>query len=192
MLVIFPPKYHVHNIAYCIYNVNRLDFRYGDPMSLLEIGPFSGTLVILDHSAALYRYSPALERYRMWDSRFDDITTCFDLHAFVSVFNENFEKALQSAQPIITMPYTPLMAKVLETCLHKYYSGFLDNWLCTAFFHNDEDTAKIPLASGENPLEYKSVLLKTLDDFPYIKKITIPYNLLITYPSLYNLIESIL
>jgi hypothetical protein len=161
-------------------------------MPFLEIGSFTGVLVILDHSAALYRYSPALERYRMWDSRFDDITPYFDLHAFVSVFKENFEKALQSAQPIITMPYTPLMAKVLEACLHKYYGGFLDNWLCAAFFHNDTDTAKITLASGENPLEYKTVLLKGLDSFPYIKKITIPYNLLITYPSLYNLIESAL
>jgi hypothetical protein len=73
-------------------------------MPFLEIGPFSGTLVILDHSAAFYWYSPALERYRMWDPRFDDFATYLEPYAFIAVFNENFEKALQSGQPIITMP----------------------------------------------------------------------------------------
>jgi hypothetical protein len=161
-------------------------------MPFLEIGPFQGTLVILDHSAACYRYSPALERFRMWDKRFDDLTILFDLHAFANVFSKKFDKALQSTQPIITMPYTPLMAKVLETCLHKYFSGFLDNWLCVSFFHDDNDTAKITLSDGYNPLVYKAVLLKGLEPFPYIKKITIPYNFLVTYPSLYNLIEGAL
>jgi hypothetical protein len=84
------------------------------------------------------------------------------------------------------------MVKVLETCLHKYYSDLLDHWLCVTFFHTDEDTSKITLSTGENPLEYKAVILKDLADYPYIKKIAIPYNLLITYPALYNLVESAL
>jgi hypothetical protein len=105
-------------------------------------------LVILDHPAALYRYSPALERYRMWDARLVDFAACLDLHAFVSVFNENFEKALQSGRPIITMPYTPIMAKILQTCLHKYFSGCLDNWLCVAFFHDNKDTASLTCHHG--------------------------------------------
>jgi hypothetical protein len=159
-------------------------------LSFLEIGPFQGTLVIFDHPAALYRYSPALERYRMWDDRFDDFTTYLDLHGFVGIFNETFEKALQTGIPIITMPFTPLMAKVLHTCLHKYFSDCLDNWLCVSFFHDDEETSKIPFDRCENPREYKAAVLKSLCDFPFIKKTTIPYNLLITYPSLYNLIEN--
>jgi hypothetical protein len=84
------------------------------------------------------------------------------------------------------------MAKVLQVCLQKYYSGFLDNWLCVSFFHDDADTAKIVLPGGENPLEYKIVLLDDLLNFPYIKRIEIPYGYLITYPSLYQLIENIL
>jgi hypothetical protein len=101
-------------------------------MSFLEVGGFSGTLVILEHPVALYRYSPALEMYRMRDTRFDDFATYLDLHAFITVFNENFEKALQSGRPIITMPYTPLMAKVLQTCLHTQlkYTYMGDNPLC--------------------------------------------------------------
>jgi hypothetical protein len=161
-------------------------------LPFLEIGSFQGTLVILDHSAALYRYSPALERYRMWDDRFDDFATYLDLYTFVGVFNENFEKALQSGMPIFTMPYSPLMAKVLQTCLHKYFSDCLDNWLCVSFFHDDDETVKVPFERCENPLEYKTAILKSLNDFPYIKRITIPHNLLITYPSLYSLIESAL
>jgi hypothetical protein len=161
-------------------------------MPFLEIGPFRGALIILDHSAALYRYSPALERYNMWDSRFDDFTTYLDLHGFVNIFNETFDKALRSGMPIITMPYTPAMAKVLHICLNKYFGNCLDNWLCVSFFHDDEDTAKIPTERCENPLGHKTTLLQGLCSFPYIKKITIPYNLLITYPSLYNLLEEAL
>jgi hypothetical protein len=159
-------------------------------MPFLEVGGFSGTLVIFEHSAALYRYSPALEMHRIRDPRFDDFSTYLDLQTFIPVFNETFEKALQSGMPVITMPYTPLMAKVLQTCLHKYYSGLLDHWLCVSFFHDDEDTAKITLAGGESPLEYKTEIIKELLVFPFIKKIKIPYGFLLTYPSLYNLIES--
>jgi hypothetical protein len=158
-------------------------------MPILEIGGFKGTLVILEHPAAMYRLSPALEMYRMRDSRFNDFATYLSLQTFVPVFNENFEKALQSGMPIITMPYTPLMAKVLQACLDKYFSGSMDNWLCVSFFNNDNDTAKIILSGGESPLEYKAELLKELPDYPFIKKIEIPYDYLITYPSLYQLIE---
>jgi hypothetical protein len=161
-------------------------------LSFLEIGPFFGSLIILDHSAARYWYSPALERYRMWDDRFDDFSTCLDLSGFVGIFNEQFEKALQSGMPIYTTPFSPLMAKVLETCLQKYFGDCIDNWLCVSFFHDDDDTAKIPFEHCENPIEHRTAVLKGLSGFPFIKKITIPYNLLITYPSLYNLIESAL
>ena len=159
-------------------------------MHFLEIGGFRGTLVILEHSTALYRLSPALEMYRFRDTRFNDFSTYLDVKTFVPVFNENFEKAIQSGMPIITMPYTPHMAKVLQVCLQKYYSGFLDNWLCVSFFHDDEDTARLTFSNGESPLEYKKVLLTDLSGYPYIKKIKIPYNFLITYPSLYQLIEA--
>jgi hypothetical protein len=88
-------------------------------MKFLEIRSFSGTLAILEHPAAMYRLSPALEIHRMRDSHFNEFATYLSLQTFVPVFNENFEKALQSGMPIITMPYTSLMAKVLQVCLHK-------------------------------------------------------------------------
>jgi hypothetical protein len=133
-------------------------------MPFLEVGGFSGTLVILEHSAALYRYSPALEMHRIRDPRFDDFSTYLDLQTFITVFNETFEQALQSGMPVITMPYTPLMAKVLQTCLHKYYSGFLDHWLCVPFFHDDEDTAKITLARIETDSKTGKVFIFEIND----------------------------
>jgi hypothetical protein len=153
---------------------------------------FPGSLVIFEHPAALYRYSPALEMHQIHDPRFDDFSTYLDLQTFITVFNETFEKALQSGMPVITIPYTPLMARVLHVCLHKYYSGLLDHWLCVSFFHDDKDTAKITLASGESPLDYKVEILKELLVFPFIKKIEIPYDFLLTYPSLYNLLETVI
>jgi hypothetical protein len=128
----------------------------------------------------------------MWDERFDDFNTYLDPETFVSVFNKNFDKALLSGQPVISMPYTPLMAKVLQTCLHKYFNDCLDNWLCVSFFNNDDDTALINRTGGDDPLAYKDTLLKDMLNYPYIKKIEIPYKFLLTYPSLYQLIETII
>jgi hypothetical protein len=161
-------------------------------MSLLEIGSFSGTCVIFDHPAACYRYSPALEMYRVRDTRLSDIATCLNPLSFTTVFSENFEKALNSKEPVISMPYNPITAKVLEVCLHKYFGGFLDTWLCVSFFNDDKDTAKIALPNGDNPLEYKAEVIKGLLNYPYIKKIEVPYNYLLTYPSLYNLLETVI
>jgi hypothetical protein len=106
---------------------------WGGAMAFLETGGFSGSLVIFEHPAVMYRYSPALELYPMRDTRFNDFAFYLDLHTFIPVFNENFEKALQSGMPLITMPYTPLMAKVLQVCLRKYFSPFPDTWRCVSF-----------------------------------------------------------
>jgi hypothetical protein len=159
-------------------------------MPILETGSFPDIVIILVHSAAEYKYSRTLPRYMMWDDRFDDIATYLDPGVFAAVFSENFEKALLSGMPFITMPYTPLLAKVLDDCLHKDFSGSLDKWLCISFFHDDEDTAKITFVDGEDPLVYKARLLEGLNMFPFIKKITIPYDLLITYPALCEIIEN--
>jgi hypothetical protein len=43
-------------------------------MAFLETGGFSGSLVIFEHPAVMYRYSPALELYPMRDTRFKDFT----------------------------------------------------------------------------------------------------------------------
>jgi hypothetical protein len=128
----------------------------------------------------------------MWDKRFDDFTTYLDPETFVSVFNENFDKALQSGRPVISMPYTPLMAKVLQTCLYKYFNACLNNWLCVSFFNDADDTALITLTGGDDSLAYKAILLKDMLNYPYIKKIEIPRNFLLTYPSLYQLLETVI
>jgi hypothetical protein len=163
----------------------------GGAMPIPEVGSFPGALVIFEHPAVLYRYSPALEVYRMQDTRLNDFAIYLSFNTFAPVFNENFEKALESGMPVIAVPYTPVMAEVLQVCLHKYFSEVLDKWLCVSFFHSDDDTAKISLASGESPVEYKYTVLNGLLKYPYIKKIEIPFNTLLTYPSLYQLVESV-
>jgi hypothetical protein len=159
-------------------------------MEILKTARFTGSIVIFEHPAVVYQYSPALAMHRMWDTRLNDLSTYLDLHLFMSVFNEVFEKALQSTKPIITVPYTSLMAKTFDAFLNKYFSQILDNWMCFTFIHNDDDTKKIPLFNGESPLEYKMQILDELPDFPFIKRIEIPYNFLLTYPFLYQIIEA--
>jgi hypothetical protein len=159
-------------------------------MNILKTAHFTGSLVIFEHPAVMYQYSPALSIHHMNDARLNDLSTYLDLHLFISVFNEIFEKALQSTKSIITVPYTSLMAKTVDAFLAKYFSQILDNWMCFTFIHNDDDTKKIPLFNRESALEYKLQILDELPDFPYIKRIEIPYNFLLTYPSLYQIIET--
>jgi hypothetical protein len=161
-------------------------------MSLSRNDSFAGTLIILEHPAAVYRFSRALDIYHMRDARFYDFSTYLDIVTFINVFNENFDKALLSDRSIITMPYTSLMAKVLEVCLDKYFKDYLDSFLCLTFLNSNAVTEKIYLTTGESAISYKLNLLRGLASFPYIKKVEIPFNCRLTYPFIYRIIEAVI
>jgi hypothetical protein len=93
-------------------------------MSLSRNDSFAGTLIILEHPAAVYRFSRALDIYHMKDARFYDFSTY--------------------------------------------------------------------LTTGENAISYKLSLLRGLASFPYIKKVEIPINFRLIYPSIYKIIETVI
>jgi hypothetical protein len=161
-------------------------------METLEFDTYEGTVIIYEHPAASYAYSPALDIYHLSDERLNKISSYIDLNTFMGIFNTNFEIALNSESPIITIPYTHLMAKVVQSCLEKYFASCLDEWFQIAFFHNDRETRMLDTAKkakkGES-LEYKLTLLKDMLDFPHIKRIEIPIDILLTYPSLCLMVE---
>jgi hypothetical protein len=150
----------------------------------------SGSVVIFEHSASVYHYDPSLDLYRIADDRLLDLTTYADLSIFIAIFNENFEKALQSRKTVFTVGYNALMARVIKICLEKYFSDTLIFWHSITFFHDDETTAKIPSPGGRNALADKIYLLEEMHNFPFIKKIEIPCNALITAYYLADLMEN--
>jgi hypothetical protein len=148
----------------------------------------SGSVIIFEHSASVCHYAPSLDLYRIDDNRFLDLSYYTDLKIFMELFNENFEKALQSHKSVFTVGYNALMARVIKICLEKYFSDMLDLWHTITFFHDDGTTEKIMLPGGRNALIDKMFLLEDMLHFPYIKKIEIPYKALITAPYLADLL----
>jgi hypothetical protein len=159
-------------------------------MPPIETARFAGNLIIFEHPAAYYAYSPALDIYHIRDARFNDFSTYLNHSGFMALFNECFQNALEADRGIITMPFTSLMAKVVNVCLDKYFFSCRENWLAISFFHSDNETLLLSGSGMENPLEYKHLMLDSMLDYPYIKKLEIPYNKLLTFPALHQLIES--
>jgi hypothetical protein len=149
-----------------------------------------GSVIIFEHAASVCQYAPSLNLYRIDDKRFFDVSLYADLSAFMAIFNENFEKALQSRKTVFTLTYNTLMARVIKICLEKYFSDTRYFWHTVTFFHDDETTAKITLPDGRSALDDKIYLLEDMHTFPFIKKIEIPRNALITPPYLAALLEN--
>jgi hypothetical protein len=89
-------------------------------MPPLETANFTGNLIIYEHPAAHYAHSPVLDIYHLRDDRFDDISTYLDFDYFMSIFNTAFEEALEAGRPIITIPYTSVIAKVVQARASAY------------------------------------------------------------------------
>lgn len=151
-------------------------------------GVFPGNVLIFAHPASEFYFTPDADIYRINDSRFNDLTLYTDIKAFMRVFNENFEKALQSPKRTFIIGYNHLMAKVVKLCLDTYFSDCLFAWRIVSFFHNDKETAQITYTDGENALDDKFGLIFDMLNFPYIKKIEIPYKTVLTRQSLEKLV----
>jgi hypothetical protein len=154
---------------------------YGNPAGL------PGNVIIFENPLSVYNYAPGLDIYRITDERLLDITLYFDLKIFMGVFNEIIEKALASRKRVLSIIYNPVLAKVVNICLKKYFSEVLFLWKQIAFFHDDETTKKIACFDGVDALEYKCFLLLDMLNYPLIQKRKIPYNALITQDYLSSL-----
>jgi hypothetical protein len=146
-----------------------------------------GNLIIFEHPAAVYDFAPNVDLYRINDTRLYDITLYANVKTFMKVFNENFEKALQSLKTVIAVGYNHVMAQTIQICINTYFSDCLDGWRSAAFFHDDVETQNITYEDGENALQEKCLIIEDMLNFPFIKKIEIPYNAIITMPFLNSL-----
>jgi hypothetical protein len=157
--------------------------------NFFQSGSFIGNVIIFEHPASVYAYAPNLDIYRISDKRFFDMALYTNLKSFMAIFNANFENALQSGKAVFTLGYNHLMAQVIKVCLEKYFGDCLFAWKIVSFFHDDADTAKIIYADGQNALNDKSVILLDMLNYPFIQKIEIPYNAVITTEYLADLLS---
>jgi hypothetical protein len=141
---------------------------------------FPGNIIIFENPVSVFRYASGLDIYRITDERLADLSLYFDLKIFMEVFNEVFDTALASGKRIMSIAYNPVLAKVVNIFIMKYFSGFNDFWKQITFFHDDETTNKIKFASSDDTLDYKLFPLLDMLNYPYIKKYEIPYNALLT------------
>ena len=107
---------------------------------------------------------------------------------------ERLNEAINENYSIILLNNTPLTLEVLKEFREKPDKPNASDWLIVSFFHDDTDheTNRVQVTNSEylNPqiiLDIKTKDIASLSDFPFIKKLYIPYGFQITLECLKNL-----
>ena len=87
------------------------------------------------------------------------------------------------------MNYNPAVAAMTHTFIELYEEDNTDKVLCLSFFHDDEETYLTHIEGIENLLDYKLNLILSMINFPFIKKITVPFNFKISVKYLTDLLN---
>jgi hypothetical protein len=115
---------------------------------------------------------------------------------FKSLCYERLYEAINSDYSIILLNNTPLTLQVLKEFREKPDKPNASDWLIVSFFHEDIDHEinRVQVTDTEylDPqimLDVKSKNMASLTNYPFIKKIIIPYNFQITSEYLTKLFD---
>ncbi|GHV75210.1 hypothetical protein AGMMS49942_00310 [Spirochaetia bacterium] len=132
------------------------------------------------HPVCVFTYAQELlpKIYLMDDPRLEDEAVLADQKSHVELFSEHLSEAFSKSKPFIVLPYHPLLAAWVSLLL-----PFIDkkvNIQALSFFHSDDDTKNYDPKYGAAALDAKFEVLRSMIDFPFIKKLEILPNTVIT------------
>jgi len=82
---------------------------------------------------------------------------------------------------LVLMEFNPSLALGLETAAKEFGKRWGTRWLVLSFFHSDEDTLKLPQTDDyADSLEQKADWLLAMNNVPFVKKVEIPLDAVIT------------
>ena len=117
--------------------------------------------------------------FLVMDERLYDLEKMNNQMEYQSCIFDNMKAAIGSGKPIILISYYPLVAlslKVLGGLLEKNNGRYKMKFV--AFFHDDEQTEDLEHLEGiDDMLELKDLIIESMEEFPFIKKATIPVGL---------------
>ncbi|MDR3324529.1 MAG: hypothetical protein LBS82_00880 [Spirochaetaceae bacterium] len=128
----------------------------------------------------LYRFNS--DRLYYMEKYVDDPKSITSESASV-IFNEEMQKLF--ADPMRTLVFAKSQMSViggLKLAANEYERRFASHWFFVSFFHNDKDTAKLPVTHPRyaDPIEEKAQWILDMTEFPFVKKVEIPLDKVIT------------
>ena len=123
------------------------------------------------------------------DERLYDIEEMDNTLEYTAILRDNLLASIKSGKPIIFFTYFPPIAlglKAYTDILNAEKHLYTVN--CFTFFYNDRETKEFKQPKvAMDTLELKKMILNSLEEFPFIKKFTIPADLRIDHDYLLKL-----
>lgn len=156
-----------------------------------DLKPFPSLIIIFEHFASIIDFVPSVKNaiYRIEDKRLDDRKEWQNYDTYPKIYIQNIDKAVSTGKRIIQMNYNLATAVMTKDFIDLYEEDNSDKILCLSFFHDDEETYHTHIDGIENLLDYKLNLILSMIDYPFIKKIIVPFNFKINVNFLADLLN---
>ena len=116
--------------------------------------------------------------YFIEDKNLYEPDSVMNVDKFSQCFYENFHKVFKSGKKYVSMFFSPPLAYAIGLMQKSFRKSKTINIIGLAFFHKDEETKRYTVqdAAGKqmSMSEWKKMTLEKMDDFPFIKKFTVP------------------
>ncbi|MDR1249412.1 MAG: hypothetical protein LBK63_08940 [Treponema sp.] len=146
---------------------------------------------VFTHLTSSYSYAEDIEDkvYYMDDSRLDDPDDLPDQETYRKLFFQYLCEALEKGKAIIELPYNPYMAFLLSVFKTEIEKRKLTNILTVSFFHTDQDIESRADEYREAALEINFQAMASMIKYPFIKKIELPIDAVLTGDFLRDLMK---
>jgi len=159
--------------------------------------PFGVFVIVFSHIAAFYKFAPFWDDYLYYinDDRFYDQKEWLDTENFFKIVIEYILEAEKLNKGILVLNFSPIAAVSVQAYIKKMSMDYPTKYICLSFFHDDIITSNIitdfsdNTSSNEYVMDAKFEILKSMTNFPFIKKIEIPFDFEITDQYLANIIH---
>ena len=151
-------------------------------------------IVILANVSAAFAFSPELEKEVSFLLDLpDEIPE--DLYEFAetaALYLRRMQEAVISGRPIMFLFSSPLACQMLQELREKPAKPNAADWQIITFFHDDASFLNADInIKPESRINIKVHELYKMLEYPFIKKISIPYGYEITHEYLKELVEKL-
>jgi hypothetical protein len=116
----------------------------------------------------------------MDDPRLDAPDNLPGQKTYAKLFFQYLGEALEKGKALIELPYNPFTAFMFSLVKDKVERNKATNILAVSFFHTDQDVETRAGEYGKAALEIKFQVIESMIQYPFIKKIEIPIDEVVT------------
>ena len=137
-------------------------------------------IIIFQHFGSLIKLEKTFSEsvYVVEDRKLYELNLVMDADKFSQNFYENFHKIFKSGKKYVYLFFSPPLAYAIDLMHQSFKKSKTIDIIGIAFFHKDEDTSRYTVqdATGKQMKmsEWKQMTLEKMEDYPFIKKFTVP------------------